>query len=35
MQYFLIFQTADEYLTEYNSRRGNEYSRFHGYVCAE
>ncbi|XP_035777625.1 gamma-aminobutyric acid type B receptor subunit 2-like isoform X2 [Anopheles albimanus] len=24
--------TADEYLTEYNSRRGNEYSRFHGYT---
>ncbi|XP_055525482.1 gamma-aminobutyric acid type B receptor subunit 2 isoform X2 [Wyeomyia smithii] len=23
---------ADEYLTEYNSRRGNEYSRFHGYT---
>ncbi|XP_038105232.1 gamma-aminobutyric acid type B receptor subunit 2 isoform X1 [Culex quinquefasciatus] len=24
--------TADEYLAEYNSRRGNEYSRFHGYT---
>ncbi|EAT37610.2 AAEL010408-PA [Aedes aegypti] len=24
--------TADEYLTEYNSRRGVEYSRFHGYT---
>ncbi|XP_053674223.1 gamma-aminobutyric acid type B receptor subunit 2 [Anopheles nili] len=24
--------TADEYLTEYNSRRGGEYSRFHGYT---
>ncbi|KFB46262.1 AGAP004595-PA-like protein [Anopheles sinensis] len=24
--------TADEYLTEYNSRRGSEYSRFHGYT---
>ncbi|XP_058813758.1 gamma-aminobutyric acid type B receptor subunit 2 [Topomyia yanbarensis] len=23
---------ADEYLTEYNSRRGSEYSRFHGYT---
>lgn len=23
-------QTADEYMTEYNSRRGGEYSRFHG-----
>lgn len=21
-----------EYLSEYNSRRGNEYSRFHGYT---
>lgn len=26
------FQTADEYLSEYDSRRGNEYSRFHGYT---
>lgn len=25
-------QTANEYLSEYNSRRGKEYSRFHGYV---
>lgn len=25
-------QTPDEYLTEYNSRRGDEYSRFHGYT---
>lgn len=25
-------QTADEYLKEYNRRRGNEYSRFHGYT---
>lgn len=25
-------QTADEYLMEYNSRRGNDYSRFHGYT---
>ncbi|XP_058467676.1 gamma-aminobutyric acid type B receptor subunit 2 [Malaya genurostris] len=24
--------TADEYLSEYNSRRGSEYSRFHGYT---
>ncbi|XP_055587222.1 gamma-aminobutyric acid type B receptor subunit 2 isoform X2 [Uranotaenia lowii] len=24
--------TADEYLNEYNSRRGGEYSRFHGYT---
>ncbi|XP_035901964.1 gamma-aminobutyric acid type B receptor subunit 2 isoform X2 [Anopheles stephensi] len=24
--------TPDEYLTEYNSRRGGEYSRFHGYT---
>ncbi|KAG5867556.1 Gamma-aminobutyric acid type B receptor subunit 2, partial [Gonioctena quinquepunctata] len=24
--------TADEYRTEYDSRRGNEYSRFHGYT---
>ncbi|XP_055633199.1 gamma-aminobutyric acid type B receptor subunit 2 isoform X2 [Toxorhynchites rutilus septentrionalis] len=24
--------TADEYLSEYDSRRGNEYSRFHGYT---
>ncbi|CAH1727931.1 unnamed protein product [Chironomus riparius] len=24
--------TADEYLKEYNRRRGNEYSRFHGYT---
>ncbi|XP_031640680.1 gamma-aminobutyric acid type B receptor subunit 2 isoform X1 [Contarinia nasturtii] len=24
--------TANEYLTEYNSRRGREYSRFHGYT---
>lgn len=28
----LFCQTADEYLSEYNSRRGNEYSRFHGYT---
>lgn len=34
LQVSLMFQTADEYLTEYNSRRGNEYSRFHGYVRA-
>uniref|UniRef100_A0A182T5L0 Gamma-aminobutyric acid type B receptor subunit 2 n=1 Tax=Anopheles maculatus TaxID=74869 RepID=A0A182T5L0_9DIPT len=27
-----IVRTADEYLTEYNSRRGGEYSRFHGYT---
>jgi gamma-aminobutyric acid type B receptor len=25
-------KTADEYLEEYNSRRGEEYSRFHGYT---
>lgn len=25
-------QTADEYLSEYDSLRGNEYSRFHGYT---
>lgn len=25
-------QTADEYKTEYDSRRGHEYSRFHGYT---
>lgn len=25
-------QTADEYQAEYDSRRGNEYSRFHGYT---
>lgn len=25
-------KTADEYLKEYNRRRGNEYSRFHGYT---
>lgn len=25
-------QTAEEYLSEYNSLRGNEYSRFHGYT---
>lgn len=25
-------QTAEEYLKEYNRRRGNEYSRFHGYT---
>ncbi|KAL1130635.1 hypothetical protein AAG570_011877, partial [Ranatra chinensis] len=25
-------QTADEYREEYDSRRGNEYSRFHGYT---
>ncbi|GJQ78108.1 GABA-B-R2 [Trypoxylus dichotomus] len=24
--------TAEEYLAEYNSRRGSEYSRFHGYT---
>lgn len=28
----MISQTANEYLAEYNSRRGKEYSRFHGYV---
>jgi hypothetical protein len=28
--YFL--QTADEYRLEYDSRRGSEYSRFHGYT---
>lgn len=27
-----ISQTAEEYLSEYNSRRGSEYSRFHGYT---
>lgn len=27
-----VFQTADEYLMEYDSRRGREYSRFHGYT---
>lgn len=27
-----VFQTAKEYLAEYDSRRGKEYSRFHGYV---
>jgi gamma-aminobutyric acid type B receptor len=27
-----LFKTADEYLEEYNSRRGGEYSRFHGYT---
>lgn len=26
------FQTAEEYQDEYNSRRGHEYSRFHGYT---
>lgn len=25
-------QTADEYMKEYNSRRGSEYSIFHGYT---
>jgi hypothetical protein len=25
-------QTADEYRLEYDSRRGSEYSRFHGYT---
>jgi len=29
---YVIRQTADEYLKEYNRRRGNEYSRFHGYT---
>lgn len=28
--YFL--QTAEEYRLEYDSRRGSEYSRFHGYT---
>lgn len=28
----VAFQTADEYMNEYNSRRGNEYSIFHGYT---
>jgi gamma-aminobutyric acid type B receptor len=28
----VCFQTADEYKEEYDSRRGNEYSRFHGYT---
>lgn len=27
-----IFQTADEYLVEYDRLRGTEYSRFHGYT---
>lgn len=27
-----FLQTAEEYLTEYNSRRGEEHSRFHGYT---
>lgn len=27
-----LSQTADEYKEEYDSRRGNEYSRFHGYT---
>lgn len=27
-----IIQTADEYLAEYDSLRGTEYSRFHGYT---
>jgi hypothetical protein len=30
LMYFL--QTADEYRLEYDSRRGSEYSRFHGYT---
>lgn len=30
--FLFLFQTADEYLVEYNRRRGNEYSRFHGYT---
>jgi ABC-type branched-subunit amino acid transport system substrate-binding protein len=31
VEYF-YHQTADEYLKEYNRRRGSEYSRFHGYT---
>jgi len=27
-----LLQTADEYRLEYDSRRGSEYSRFHGYT---
>jgi gamma-aminobutyric acid type B receptor len=27
-----FLQTADEYRLEYDSRRGSEYSRFHGYT---
>lgn len=27
-----VLQTADEYRQEYDSRRGQEYSRFHGYT---
>ena len=27
-----MLQTPDEYQVEYDSRRGNEYSRFHGYT---
>lgn len=29
--FFFSFQTPDEYQVEYDSRRGTEYSRFHGY----
>jgi len=28
----LMFQTADEYMAEYDLRRKKEYSRFHGYT---
>ncbi|CAA9994358.1 unnamed protein product [Nesidiocoris tenuis] len=31
-EYEDVFYTADEYKEEYDSRRGNEYSRFHGYT---
>lgn len=27
-----LFQTPDQYRVEYDSRRGKEYSRFHGYT---
>jgi gamma-aminobutyric acid type B receptor len=27
-----LLQTAEEYRLEYDSRRGSEYSRFHGYT---
>lgn len=29
---FVYVQTAEEYRAEYDSRRGAEYSRFHGYT---
>lgn len=31
-RFFPFFQTPDEYQVEYDSRRGSEYSRFHGYT---